>query len=115
MIKKATVIGSGLEITEHGFLTHWLSLDYGDGTKQNFGGYNLGGGSFNAKDHKVVPGYFTSWYLANIAKVCGVDAAENCIGATVLVDTVGDWPNKIIQIGNPDKDIWFNPNDYLKK
>jgi len=78
---------------DHGILTFFITLDYGDGGHQSFGGYSLG----KAYTTKVIEG---------ILKVVGVDRWEKLKGQHIRVKAEH---TKVHEIGHILEDKWFNP------
>lgn len=50
--KNAIIRDVRLGIEDHGFLTAWLMLEYGDGSGQGFGGYALSAFTPNEKESR---------------------------------------------------------------
>lgn len=98
MIKNATIEGARIEIEDHGLLTAWLDLDYGDSGHQGFGGYCLD----NAGCAK---------FLRRCMEVVGVYQWDALRGKTIRVEAGND---RIERIGNITKNQWFNPREDLK-
>lgn len=94
-IKNAIIRSIQLSFTDHGILTAWLNLEYGDDSCQAFGGWSL-----------EVP--FGANFIKRCLIVGGVDEWNNLIGKTIRVKATN---MKVEAIGHITKDIWFNPKD----
>lgn len=99
----AVITGASIEIEDHGFLTIWLTLDYG-GSGQGFGGYALF--SQRAYDAKEKYPYAADW-LWQVMQVAGVEKWDKLPGKTIRV-VREDW-GKVHKIGHIIKDIWWDP------
>lgn len=80
-----------------GVLTCWVSLEYGDGSVQGFGGTSL----YNERCNKDVAGRFI-WRLLDI---CGVDDWSKIRGIPVRVRLEND---KAVALGHFMKEEWLN-------
>jgi hypothetical protein len=93
-----------LSAEDHGLLTAWLGLDYGDSGHQSFGGYALYlPKSFRHHAMNSVAGHFI-WRCMEIA---GVSAWDDLVGKTIRVEIIG---GLIKGIGHIVKDDWFYPS-----
>lgn len=104
MIETRNAIIKSARITsdDHGVLSAWLDLDYGDSC-QGFGGVALYlPKSFNHHELKSVAGHFI-WRCMEIA---GVGQWDKLQGRTIRVKSEH---TKIHAIGHIVKDDWFNP------
>jgi hypothetical protein len=101
-IKNAVIDDVCLSITEHGFLSVWVYLDYG-GCLQGFGGYALQLPK-TSKHYQMegVAGHF----VYRVLEVAGVTDWKDLKGKTVRADA---GPGGVEGIGNIIKDDWFYP------
>ena len=77
-------------------LTYWLTLDYGDGITQDFGGLDLTERHYSAPSGLLL--------ILFILKVAEVATWEELPGRDVSVQLVG---NTIYAIGNSAGNTWF--------
>lgn len=101
--KNAIIKSTSISIADHGLLSAWLNLDYGD-SAQGFGGYAL-----------YFPGDHEDWakqqngaglFLWRSMEIAGVTDWKNLVGKTIRVRLEDE---KITAIGHIIKDDWFNP------
>lgn len=90
---------------DHGILTTFLDLDFGD-FHQGFGGYALD--KYDEDLRERVPSLALGRHISEIFKVAGVDRWESLKGCVVRVEMDGQ---RIVRIGHYLKDIWFNPQE----
>lgn len=98
--KNATIESVSLGIEDHGILTAFVYLDYGDAGVQGFGGYALGGTTACAV------------FIRRCLEIGGVDEWKCLPGKTVRVRS--DYA-KVEAIGHITKDDWFNPASEFAK
>lgn len=93
----AIITAARIEDGGCGFLTAWITLDYGD-SKQVFGGYDL----------RLYAGHF----LCRTMQVAGVKDWADIVGKTIRVkaSTID-----VFAIGHITKDDWFNPSADFNK
>jgi hypothetical protein len=102
----AVIESVALSDSEHGGLTAWVFLDYGDGGHQGFGGYAL----YLDKDcthHTMlsVAGHF----IWRCMEVGGVKEWSKLPGRTVRARLEDGWNGSILAIGHIVKNDWFDP------
>lgn len=102
-IKNAIIESATINDADRGLLTVWLTLKYGDGTGQGFGGYTLYLPK-TYKHHKMLShaGHFI-WRCMEIAEVSSWDKMK---GKTIRVKAEH---SKVHSIGHIVKDDWFDP------
>lgn len=105
MITKNAIITSvSLTIADHGLLSGWLSLDYGD-SGQGFGGHAL----YLPKSFKHHGGpNFAGHWIFRVLEIAGVEKWEDLKGKTIRVDLTDEF-GTIKAIGHITKNDWFNP------
>ena len=108
MIKNAKITGTFLGYGDHGILTYYISLDYGD-SFQSFGGYALD--RYDKEQERRVGSAIGMDHIASILSVLEVDSWEKLEGEYIRVEAVS---NTVMKIGHVIKDEWFNPEDYFK-
>ena len=99
-IKNAKIESAMLGYEGHGILTIQITVDYGDGGCQGFGGYSLGGGknSSGAALHK---------HLTGVLNAVGAKEWDELKGMHIRVKLED---GKLVAIGHILEDKWFNPN-----
>jgi hypothetical protein len=102
--KNAKIEGVSLEIEDHGILTAWLQLDFGDGGHQAFGGYGL---YYPRDQSKSLAGKF----IYRTLEVLGVRNWDNLQGMIVRVKRND---GLVVSVGHPIKDEWFTPSVEFK-
>ena len=93
-IKNAMIENVRIFVEDHGILTSFLTLNYGGGSVQGFGGYDL--------REKMSP------WLLNLFRVFGVDDLVSLKGMPCRAEA--DW-GKVYRIGHFTEDRWFNPSE----
>lgn len=111
-IRNAVIEKAVITNDEYGLLSAWLFLDYGDGSKQGFGGFAL----YLPKDFKH-HGDCAGHFIWRVMEVAEVNEWSKLPGQTIRVqlDSGFGFNQKILSIGHIVKDIWFNPSEELKK
>lgn len=97
MVKNAVITGAEIFIEDHGLLTYFLYLDYGN-SSQGFGGYAI---KLNA-----------GWHISRILKVVGVSKWSDLKGKVIRADA--DF-NTVRRIGNAIREDWFDPKEEMKE
>jgi hypothetical protein len=112
-IRNAVIEQTMLGIEDHGLLTVYVHLDYGDGGHQGFGGYGLDRPvKIDGKhSHREGTAYGME-FISQIMKVAGVAKWEDLVGQHVRVD--GRPFGQIKRIGHIIEDKWFHPEEDLK-
>ena len=101
-IKNALIEGAELIIDEHGFLTVWLRLNYGD-SGQGFGGFILTKNGVYSKSGDVA-GHF----IYRVLEIAGVSDWKDVIGKTIRAKASH---RSVSAIGHIINDDWFNPTE----
>ena len=109
-IKNAKIESTMLGIEDHGIMTCYLYLDYGDSGHQGFGGYGLDEPKKDKNDEFVgrVGSAWGMQFIMKILDVVGVEKWEDLPGKYVRVEAEHD---KVHKIGNITKDKWFSPKE----
>lgn len=112
-IKNAIIESASITNDDHGLLSSWLTLDYGDGGHQGFGGFAL----YLPKDfkHHDIMSHAGHW-IWRVMEVAGVSKWSDLKGKTIRVqlDKEGLGGN-IEAIGHIVKDNFFNPSKEFSK
>lgn len=95
-IENARIESATLGYEGHGLLTIGLTMDYGGGGCQTFGGYNLSTGK-----------YLSEW-VKGILDLVGVDDWKKVEGKFIRVEIID---GRISRIGHILKDEWFDPKE----
>jgi hypothetical protein len=108
-IRNATVEDVRIEIEDHGILTAWLFLDYGNCEHQGFGGYAFDRYDSVSGCRKGVA--FGSEFILQCLKICDVFSWHHIKGKNIRVKSED---GVIKEIGHITKDLWFNPKEVAK-
>ena len=111
-IVNALIDGTTLSNDDHGLLSAFIYLDYGDGSHQGFGGYSLYlPKSFKHHQLQSIAGHF----IFRTLEVAGVTKWENLKGRTIRVRKSGfGFGTTIEAIGHIINDDWFCPSEDFK-
>lgn len=108
VIKNAVIESVSLDMGDRGLLTSYLSLDYGDGGHQGFGGYVLYlPKSF--KHHEMLS--HAGHFIFRCLEIAGVESWDKLKGKSIRVQLDGDgFSGNIKAIGHIVKNDWFWPS-----
>ncbi len=106
-ILNAKIESTRLGREDHGIMTIWLQLDFGDSSHQGWGGYALDKHDGDAR----IPHVSLAKHITKILDTVGVDSWEDLNGEYIRIKRESGWNGKILAIGNLLKDEWFNPED----
>jgi len=109
--RNAIIESAEISIDDHGLLTAWVFLDYGDGGHQGFGGYAL----YLPKsfDHHSICGP-AGHFIYRVMAIAGVTAWDKLAGRSIRVRSESPL-ERIHSIGHIVKNDWFCPEDDFKK
>jgi hypothetical protein len=109
-IKNAVITDYSLGYQDHGIFTMYITVNYGGGAYQGFGGYALD--EYVKSLDKRIGTKGGMNFMIEVMECVGVDDIKKLIGKHVRVDAES---TKIHGIGNILKDIWFYPESFFKK
>lgn len=103
-LRNAIIRGATLSTSDHGVLSSFIDLDYGD-SGQGFGGYALFSPEWFSKAN------YAGLWIWRCCEVAGVTEWANLKGKTIRAkyDHM-----KVYAIGHIIKDIWFDPSNEFK-
>jgi hypothetical protein len=112
--RNAVIIGTMLGIEDHGILTCYVYLDYGDSGHQGFGGYSLDGPrkDGNGKHLGRFGSAFGMEFIRRLLDTLGVETWEKLKGTPCRV--VAEY-SKVHAIGHFTKNKWFDPAELAKE
>jgi len=112
-IKNAIIESVVLDISDRNLLTAWLTLDYGGGLHQGFGGHVL----YLPKSFKHHGDFgYAGHFIFRCLEVAGVESWDKLKGKTIRVKSDKEGlGGKIIAIGHIVNDDWFDPSEDFKK
>lgn len=105
--KNAIITRIKITNEDHGILSIWIYLDFGNCT-QGFGGYSLFKTNSHAKDTKGYTGHFIDRCLS----IGGVKCWDDLKGKTIRVRRD---KGLIKEIGHIVNNSWFNPSKEFEK
>jgi hypothetical protein len=102
VIERATIVND-----DHGCLSAWLTLDYGDGGHQGFGGYGL----YLPKSftHHSLNVNYAGHFIYRVLEIAGVNDWGSLAGKTIRVKRPAGLGGTIQSIGHIVKNDWFDP------
>ena len=107
-IRNARIRETHLGPEERGGLVGHLMLDYGDGTVQGFGGYEI---APRGEEQRRISYTFGADYILRTLETVGVERWEDLPGKLVRVKV---WEDGFIRaIGHIIDDKWFDPTMLL--
>ena len=106
-IENALIKSTMLGIEDHGCFTAYVFVD-GDGWGCGFGGYALDQW-YEAKGKRVGTAYGLEFVMC-LLEALGVESWEKLPGTICRVETEGPG-GKIVRIGHPIKNKWFDPRE----
>jgi hypothetical protein len=107
MIKNATIRGVSLFVEDHGIMTSFIDLDFGDGSSQGFGGWCLG------KPGK--PDIALAEWVDGVMQSVGVTEWKDLSGKPCRIKKGEGFNAPIDEIGHFLKDEWFAPRTLWAK
>lgn len=108
-IKNAIIDSAVITSDDHGCLSSWIGLDYGNGTHQGFGGFVLYlPKSFTHHELNSVAGH----WIWRVMEIAGVTDWSKLVGKTIRVKS--DYSG-VEAIGHIVKDDWFCPKEEFGK
>lgn len=108
-IRNAIIKSATLTCDDHGLLSSWLQLDYGN-SGQGFGGYALYLPK-SWKHHKMDSSFAGHW-IWRCMEVAGVTSWDKLVGKTIRVRLDKPGLSVMIEaIGHIVKDDWFCPRE----
>jgi hypothetical protein len=102
--KNAIIKSVTLSNADHGCLSSFIQLDFGD-SSQGFGGYNL-------YSKGIRNGNYAGLFINSVLEVVGVNEWSKLVGKPVRVKA--DY-GKVYAIGHIIEDKWFDPEQEVKK
>ncbi len=108
----ATITGAELRVEDRGFLDLCLTVEYGTGMSQCFGGHCLHlSKSFKHWKLESIAGH----YIMRCLEVAGTDDFKKLMGRTIRVRSTDELNSRIEAIGHITKNDWFCPFDDFKE
>lgn len=103
--KNAIITGAEIMNDDHGVLSAWIYLDYGE-IAQGFGGYSLYLPKSFTHHNPKGPNY-AGHFIWRVMEVAGVEKWSQLKGKTIRVQCEH---SKVHAIGHIVKEDWFNPS-----
>ena len=110
-IENAKIASADLDMSDHGVLTYYLTLE-GRSWGCNFGGIVIGNGYLGAKEFTGSDKGIEA--IMRIMDTVGVERWNDLKGKYVRVYT-GGWGNTINKIGNIIEDKWFDQKEFFSE
>lgn len=108
-IKNAQITGTMLGTEDHGIMTAFLYLDYGD-SSQGFGGYGLD--AYNQKEKKRISHRTCGEFIMRVLETVGVEKWEDLKGKYIKADSSQEKVHGICNILDIEK--WYYPEEEFK-
>ena len=104
-IKNAIIKSATITNDDHGLLSAWLHLEYGN-SGQGFGGYSL----YLPKDftHSTNQKNYAGHFIWRVMEIAEVSEWSKLVGKTIRAKADH---GKVYAIGHIIKEDWFNPSD----
>lgn len=109
-VDNAIIESTSITIADHGCLSVWLTLNYGEFGVQGFGGYSL----YLPKSfkHSTNQKNYAGHFIYRILEIAGVEEWNGLVGKTIRVKHSR---SAIYEIGHIVKNDWFNPKIDFEK
>jgi hypothetical protein len=106
-IRNAVIESASITRADHGLLSAWIHLDYGDCGHQGFGGYSL----YLPKSftHHSLNVNFAGHFIYRVLEIAGVEQWSELPGKTIRVKKPAGFGGIVQSIGHIVKDDWFDP------
>ena len=105
-IANATIENTMLGIEDHGIMSFSLTLTYGGGYGQGFGGYALDGKGGEQGHAKSI------LCIRKIIETVGVEKWEDLRGKYIRIKKASEHAGPIEEIGNIMDEKWFNIKEF---
>lgn len=111
-IRNAIIESATITNDDHGVLSSWILLDYGDSSHQGFGGYTLYLPK-PFKHHRPDDSYAGHW-IWRVMEMAGVSKWSELPGKTIRVRRGEGIGGSVEAIGHIVEDKWFCPKEEFK-